>query len=223
MASFKAKFTVLQELFAKKPQGALCPPPPAGRGLKVSPAPARARLEDFLSDYSLHQLVTTQTFTAGSLLDVCMTNGRSLVADCRVVFCDFSPHQIIRTRVNVPRDRCKGTIAHSRVFKRIQSEAFLVDLQCCEWQRVFDSPTVDSKWRTFLSLFLPVLDKHAPIRSRKIRNPSAPPVTAATRDLMALRRGALRTCGRDSSEYRNLNREEKRKKQEKKTPGFNFV
>ena len=87
------------------------------------------------------------------------------------------------------------TTPGSRAFKRIQSEAFLVDLQCCEWQRVFDSPTVDSKWRTFLSLFLPVLDKHAPIKSRKIRNPSAPPVTAATRDLMARRRGALRTLG----------------------------
>ena len=35
MASFKAKFPVLQELFAKKHRGALCPPPPAGRGLNV--------------------------------------------------------------------------------------------------------------------------------------------------------------------------------------------
>ena len=32
MASFKAKFPVLQELFAKNHRGALCPPP-AGRGL----------------------------------------------------------------------------------------------------------------------------------------------------------------------------------------------
>ena len=30
MASFKAKFPVLQELFAKKPQGGLWPPPPSG-------------------------------------------------------------------------------------------------------------------------------------------------------------------------------------------------
>ena len=33
MASFKAKFPVLQELFAKKTQGAPCPPP-AGRGIR---------------------------------------------------------------------------------------------------------------------------------------------------------------------------------------------
>ena len=33
MASFKAKFPVLQELFSKKPQGGPLPPSPAGRGL----------------------------------------------------------------------------------------------------------------------------------------------------------------------------------------------
>ena len=33
MASFKAKFPVLQELFAKNHRGALWAPPPAGRGL----------------------------------------------------------------------------------------------------------------------------------------------------------------------------------------------
>ena len=34
MASFKAKFPVLQELLAKNHRGGLWPPPPAGRGLK---------------------------------------------------------------------------------------------------------------------------------------------------------------------------------------------
>ena len=36
MASFKAIFPVLQELFAKNHRGALWPPPPAGRGLKIN-------------------------------------------------------------------------------------------------------------------------------------------------------------------------------------------
>ena len=37
MASFKAKFQVLQELFAKNHRGPLALPPPAGRGLRVFP------------------------------------------------------------------------------------------------------------------------------------------------------------------------------------------
>ena len=38
MASFKAKFPVLQELFAKNHRGPLPPPPPptAGRGIKLA-------------------------------------------------------------------------------------------------------------------------------------------------------------------------------------------
>ena len=35
MASFKAKFPVLQELFAKNHRGGPLPPPPAGRGLRI--------------------------------------------------------------------------------------------------------------------------------------------------------------------------------------------
>ena len=36
MASFKAKFPVLQELFAKNHRGALCPPPPSGARVKTT-------------------------------------------------------------------------------------------------------------------------------------------------------------------------------------------
>ena len=34
MASFKAKFPALQELFLKNHRGALCPPPPSGARVK---------------------------------------------------------------------------------------------------------------------------------------------------------------------------------------------
>ena len=174
--------------------------------LKTPPAPARARLEEFLTDYSLLQSVTTPTFTSGSLLDVCIANRSNLVTSCLTKLCNYSPHNIIRINIDVPRNRRKSTIVRSRSLSSIQPDAFLFDLQRCDWQPVFDSPSVDAKWSAFLSLFLPILDEHAPMKTRKIRNPSAPPVTSATKAMMSRRRGALRSCGRDSSEYRDLNR-----------------
>ena len=39
-----------------------------------------------------------------------------------------------------------------------------------------------------------------------IRNPTAPPVSAATRDIMTKRRAALRQQGRESTIYKDLNR-----------------
>ena len=47
-------------------------------------------------------------------------------------------------------------------------------------------------------MFLPVLDLHAPVKTVTIRNPTAPPVSTETGDLMARRRGALRVWGHGS-------------------------
>ena len=174
--------------------------------LKSAPAPARHRLEEFLSDYSMHQLVTAPTFKSGSLLDICIVSSRSLVSDCRVSFCDFSPHHIIYSRVDVPRTRRKPIVTQSRCLRRLDQEAFLNDLFCADWGCVFILPTVSEKWDAFLSTFLPILDKHAPMRSVRVRNPAAPPISPATSDLMSRRRAALSAGGRDSAEYRDLNR-----------------
>ena len=67
-------------------------------------------------------------------------------------------------------------------------------------------PSVSHKWQLFLNMFSPVLDHHAPMKFVTIRNPTAPPVSSETSDLMARRRGALRVWGHGSSEYRRLNR-----------------
>ena len=55
-------------------------------------------------------------------------------------------------------------------------------------------------------MFSSVLNQHAPIKTVTIRNPTAPPVSSETSDLMSRRRGALRVWGHGSSEYRRLNR-----------------
>ncbi|KAF0293853.1 hypothetical protein FJT64_008402 [Amphibalanus amphitrite] len=109
-----------------------------------------------------------------------------------------------------------GSIYRPPRYTAAALDADFGDLEAQLQRALLDHPNVtiiiggdlnfDGKWQAFLSLYIPVLDKHAPIRSRKVHNPSAPPVTAATKDLMASRRGALRTLGRDSSEYRDLNR-----------------
>ena len=68
------------------------------------------------------------------------------------------------------------------------------------------SVSVAEKWETFLSLFIPVLDQHAPVKRIVLRNPTAPTVSGATKRLMAERRQVLRISGRNSSNYRELNR-----------------
>ena len=174
--------------------------------LKDHSDPARRRFAEFLSDHSLHQLVASSTFTSGSLLDVCVVNNRDIVRSLSVFHCDFSPHSLISVRLNVPKPRVKPIVISSRDLKHIDLAAFNFDLGCVNWGEVFTAPTVSDQWNIFLTRFLPIVDIHAPLRKVTIRNPTAPPVSDATRDMMSRRRAALAHSGRDSAEYRELNR-----------------
>ena len=176
--------------------------------LKDPSFPARQHLTSFLSDYALDQLVTAPTFTSGSLLDVCMMNSRELVRESHVKHCHFSPHKFINVtvQVHVPKVRQKPAVILTRSFRRLDFAALNHDLLDVDWENVFAARTVGDQWDAFLSSFLPVIDAHAPLRRVTIRNPTAPPVSAATRDLMSQRRDALQRLGRKSTAYKDLNR-----------------
>ena len=79
------------------------------------------------------------------------------------------------------------------------------DLLDVDWSYVFSAQIVRDKWDVFLSFFVPVFNAHAPIKRVSFRNPTAPPVSDATRDFMSQRRAALHS-GCNSSDYKNLNR-----------------
>ena len=166
----------------------------------------RSRLEEFISMYSLHQIVTEPTFSSGSLHDVCLLKGCDNILSCCTYDCHFSPHKFNHFHIAVHRNRTKATHVMSRCIKRLNVRAFHDDLPATDWSLVFKSSGVSKKWEVFLSLFLPILDHHAPLKKITIRNPTAPPATDATKNLMVQRRIALRDVGRDSSEYRDLNR-----------------
>ena len=74
-----------------------------------------------------------------------------------------------------------------------------------DWTGVFISDSVADMWFHLLGPLTLVIDKHAPVKCISIRNPTAPPVTSATLDLMAQRRRVLRREGK-SSAFRDLDR-----------------
>lgn len=174
--------------------------------LKSPHFPARKHIDDLLTDYSLHQLVTAPTFTSGSLLDVCVVKDREFARACSVRHCHFSPHKFVNLLVDVPKQRLNPAVIQSRSFKRIDVHSFNRDLMATDWEDVLSSTSVSDKWQAFLDRFIPVMDDHAPLKNITIRNPTAPPVSAATRDMMSQRRSALRRLGRESLEYKQLNR-----------------
>ena len=162
-------------------------------------------LKRFVSDFELSQYVSVPTYATGSLLDVLIVSG-PYVTRCGTRFCHFSPHVFVRAHLCLPIQRRKAVTVRTRSVRRIDTPSFHLDLMAANWSPVIRCGGVTEQWDTFSRIFTPILDQHAPIRDITIRNPTAPPVTDATKDLMARRRQALRDHGRDSHVYRDLNR-----------------
>ena len=173
--------------------------------LKGDSDPACRSLKRFVSDFAMSQFINSPTYATGSLLDVLIVSGL-FVSRCGTRFCHFSPHYFVRAQLSLPVKRRKRLTVSSRSLKRIDMPLFLHELISADWSPVFRSVRVTEQWDSFTRIFMPILDRQAPVRDITIRNPTAPPVSEATRDLMARRRRALRDLGRDSHEYRDLNR-----------------
>ena len=174
--------------------------------LKPDSTPAKRALCTFTSDNALTQCVESPTYFTGSSLDVFITSCRSVVKTCFTKVCHFSTHKFVRAIIDMPRFKSPCTRVRTRCLRRVDVTHLHADLTRSDWSGVFSASTVTEKWDCFLDVFLPVMDAHAPIKSVRIRNPSAPPVSDATKALMCRRRGALAEYGHGSTEYRDANR-----------------
>ena len=72
---------------------------------------------------------------------------------------------------------------------------FHLSLCHTDWSPVYSRAGVAVQWTAFTDLCLPILDFHAPLQRIKLHNPSAPPVSDSTLQLMARRRGLLTRDG----------------------------
>ena len=167
--------------------------------------PARRKLTEFLTTYSMSQLVTDPTYTSGSLLDVCIVN-RDIVTRVSTRHCDFSPHRFIRAVCHVPRPRRTPTVVQARLLRSIDTVSYHRDLLSCDFGAVFGSASVDDMWNALAAIVRGVTDRHAPLRNLRLRNPEAPPISDRTRALIIQRAAALRVNGHGSQEYRDVNR-----------------
>ena len=154
-------------------------------------------------------MIRSPTYTTGSLLDVCIVKRPNSVlrAYVRVRFCHLSPHVFLRTFIRTSKPHFKQYTVQIRSVNKINLSLFYADLRYVNWAPIFNAQSVSDQWRIFLCMFLPVLDRHAPVKTVTISNPTAPPVSRDTSDRMARRRGALKTWGHGSTEYRQLSRD----------------
>ena len=69
--------------------------------------------------------------------------------------------------------------------------SFISDVHCTDWNVVVSrDDTCERQWDCFCTKMNCILDVHAPVRRIRVHNPSPPPVSDDTLELMALRRDA---------------------------------
>ena len=145
--------------------------------------------------FGLKQLINTPTrVTASSstLLDHIYTNNKSRVLGTHVAEIGISDHYAVCCNWALKVDKTTRTHQHTtityRSLKRFDKDAFLADLSTVPFDSVYNHADPDAALATWYSLFLSVLDRHAPVRRKRVKSQRLPPwLNADIRQAMELR------------------------------------
>ena len=131
--------------------------------------------ESTLSIYNLKQQIQTPTRlcnTTATLIDHIYTNSETKMKDVHVSNSGISDHfpifctHIIKENKPVNNDHI---IIETRSFKHFNTEDFLTDLSNCNFKHIYNEMDPNKALQIFYEIFIPLLDKHAPIVKRRIK------------------------------------------------------
>lgn len=153
---------------------------------------------------------TYHTKTCDSILDVICSNCPELLLSFgQTIAAGFSAHDLIFAifDLSVPQS-IKQKITF-RNFKKINIESLLVDVENSNWTEVYTENDIDVKVDNFNRIINALMDKHAPVQSKVLRQNSAPWMNNEIRSMIK-RRDKLRKkfkktkCPEDFEIFRKL-------------------
>ena len=121
---------------------------------------------------------TRITATSKTLLDHIYTNRPEAIIKATVDDLSISDHQPVNCTWRVKLQKIKKnkhTCITYRSFKRFNESAFFADLSKVPFANVFNSSDPNEALNIWYELFLPTLNKHAPLRRKRVKHPTMPP------------------------------------------------
>lgn len=142
--------------------------------------------------YQLEQLITEPTrctSKAETLIDLILTNRSANVAASGVVHLGISDHSLVFTIRKISISHVKNThkVVYVRNFANFNVDNFRNDLQSLPWDDINMFDDVNETWLLWKRMFLSVVDKHAPIKRKRIRNKRNPWLTSELKQLLIQR------------------------------------
>ena len=138
-------------------------------------------LTNILDIYGLSQLITEPTRitqVSKSLINLCITNSPEKVSNFGVVHVGISDHSLVFMTRTANYDRNGSRTIEMRQFKNFQKDKFLNDLEQMPWRNVSSHSDPNDMWQEWKNLFVSCMDKHAPLKSKRIRNKRSPWITS---------------------------------------------
>ena len=131
--------------------------------------------------FGLDQLISEPTrvcSTKASVLDHIYKTDTIMVTDVEVSDITISDHYAISCTwiFKLVKTPTKGhTTIEFRSFKRFNEAAFLFDVSCINFNDIYNNTTSEESLSAFYDAFLAVIDKHAPLRRKRVKHETLPP------------------------------------------------
>ena len=147
-------------------------------------------LRQLFNVYQVIQLIkspTRVTSNSSTLIDLALATDVGKIVASGVLQCSISDHSLIYLvrRARKPRNTFRNI--QFRNLKTYSAERFVADLHNASWEEIDTSLTVDDAWNVFKSLLNNIIEKHAPLQSKRARADSLPWLTSDIRTLMRQR------------------------------------
>ena len=112
-----------------------------------------------------------------SLLDHIYSNCPELIKNAKVDDLGLSDHFPIscNLNLNIASNRKTHKTVTYRSFKKFNATLFLHDLEFAPFRNVFNENDPNAAIETWYDIFLSILDKHAPLRTKRVKQAALPP------------------------------------------------
>ena len=136
-------------------------------------------LLSFFTDVNATQLIekpTRVTATSRTLIDIITVSNPCLVRRSDVQELTISDHYLVYASLDLKVPKQSKISITTRTFKNCVAEEFAEDISRVPWDSL-ELNSIDEKVEAFNDLFMACQDKHAPLKSFKVKNKPKPFIT----------------------------------------------
>ena len=159
--------------------------------LSDTPKTNTSDLLNILAIYNMTPLITEPTRitnTTQSLIDLCVTNTHDKIRASGVLSIGISDHSLVYLIRKSSYDKLiVNTFVQKRNYKNFNEAAYLSDLRNLNWDEFCSLNSPDRMWDNWLTLLISVIDKHAPIKKKRLGKRKYPWITSDVIQKMRLR------------------------------------